>query len=158
MCRRGARGGGWVFLAKIATSTLHLANLATSTIDRAEAEGSETSLVCPNENIEKCYVAETLRAWSEQAREKTKTRCKPRLRVMSSLFRVSARPLLASLRRTFSKSSVVATARLIDGRQIANDVLVDVSARVESATQKYGRPPVLSVVLVGDRGDSARYD
>ena len=102
--------------------------------------------------------AETLRAWSEQAREKTKTRCKPRLRVMSSLFRVSARPLLASLRRTFSKSSVVATARLIDGRQIANDVLVDVSARVESATQKYGRPPVLSVVLVGDRGDSARYD
>ena len=46
---------------------------------------------------------------------------------------------------------------LIDGRRVAGEILDEVGARVAEGTRRWGRPPGLSVVLVGDNPASAVY-
>jgi len=49
------------------------------------------------------------------------------------------------------------TARIIDGRSIAQQVRTEVAAGVKSFREKYGRMPGLHVVLAGDDSGSAVY-
>ena len=51
----------------------------------------------------------------------------------------------------------MSVTRTIDGNQIAKEVKEELRAKVERLKQEHGVTPCLSVVLVGDRGDSATY-
>ena len=49
------------------------------------------------------------------------------------------------------------TTKLIDGNQIAKEVREELREKIERLKQEHGVTPCLSVILVGDRGDSATY-
>jgi methylenetetrahydrofolate dehydrogenase (NADP+)/methenyltetrahydrofolate cyclohydrolase len=49
------------------------------------------------------------------------------------------------------------TARLLDGKTLAQKVRTEVAAQVARFTQTHGRPPGLDVVLVGENPASVVY-
>jgi 5,10-methylene-tetrahydrofolate dehydrogenase/methenyl tetrahydrofolate cyclohydrolase len=49
------------------------------------------------------------------------------------------------------------SARRIDGKSVADDVVGEIQGDVDALTKRLGRPPGLAVVLVGARKDSATY-
>ena len=49
------------------------------------------------------------------------------------------------------------TAKLIDGKAIAQTIRGELKEKVDAMKEKYGKVPGLAVVLVGDRKDSATY-
>ena len=49
------------------------------------------------------------------------------------------------------------TARILDGKAIANAWKAEIAEDVKAVTAEAGRPPGLAVVLVGDRPDSEIY-
>ena len=49
------------------------------------------------------------------------------------------------------------SARRIDGKAVADDVVGEIQSDVDDLTKRLGRPPGLAVVLVGARKDSATY-
>ena len=48
-------------------------------------------------------------------------------------------------------------ARILDGKSIANNILLDIQQRIQQRTQKGERIPALAVILVGDEPASAIY-
>ena len=48
-------------------------------------------------------------------------------------------------------------ARILDGTAVAHQIRGELSARVAAFTKRAGRPPGLSIVLVGDKADSQIY-
>lgn len=52
---------------------------------------------------------------------------------------------------------VQASAKLIDGKQVAEDIRKEINAKVVELKAKYNQVPGLAVVLVGGRKDSETY-
>src|SRR5690606_21263619 len=61
----------------------------------------------------------------------------------------------ASLRNSEVQNEV--TARILDGKAIAEQIRAELGARVERVRERLGRPPALAIVLVGDDPASQVY-
>lgn len=53
--------------------------------------------------------------------------------------------------------STVQDDRKLDGKSVSNEILADIKKEVESLKSNNKPVPGLSVILVGDRGDSSTY-